>query len=76
MAAVKENVVVILTIGKNGNVILDAPFLVMGDRGDRSGFYDTEPDVIAQFFPDEEQARFQAEWTDAGWKLGKRLTDA
>ena len=50
--------------------------LAQAGRADRSGVYEKEPEVIAQFLPGEEQARFEAEWTDEGWKFGKRVTDA
>jgi hypothetical protein len=72
-----EIVVVSLAIdAKTGAILPDAPFLVKASRTDRSGVYDQEPEVIAQFLPGEAQARFEAEWTDGAWKFGKRVTDA
>jgi hypothetical protein len=50
--------------------------MVQASRADRSGVYDREPEVIAQFAPGEKYARFEAEWTDEGWKFGKRVADA
>jgi hypothetical protein len=71
----KEIVIVCLATDQKTETLLpDAPFLVKAGRG--NGVYDQEPDVMAQFLPGEEQARFEAEWTDEGWKFGKRVNDA
>ena len=56
-------------------LVPDAPFLVKAGRADRSGVYENEPDVIAQFLPGERQVRFEAESTEGEWKFGKRVTD-
>jgi hypothetical protein len=73
----KEIVAITLAVeAKTGTLVPNAPFLVKASRADRSGVYDKEPAVIAQFHPGERQARFEAEWMDDGWKFGKRVTDA
>jgi hypothetical protein len=61
---------------KTGELIREAPSLVKASRAERSGVYEKEPEVIAQILPGERQVRFEAEWTDEGWKFGKRVADA
>ena len=53
-----------------------APFVVSAPPPHRRSVYEDEPEVIAQFLPGERQARFEAEWTEHGWKFGKRVVDA
>ena len=73
----KEIVIVCLAIdAETGVAIQDAPFLVKASRADRSGIYEREPAVVAQLLPNEEYARFEAEWTDDRWKFGRRVADA
>jgi hypothetical protein len=57
-------------------VLPNAPFLAKASRPDRSGVYQKMPEVIAKFLPSEEQAQFEAELTDEGWKFGKRVADS
>lgn len=53
-----------------------APFVVSPPPPHQRGIYEKEPEVIAQFLQGESQARFEAEWTEEGWKFGKRVADA
>ena len=78
VAPVKEVVIFCLAIdAETGAILPDAPpLLVKASRADRSGVCEKEPKVIAQFHPGEEQARFEAEWTDAGWRFGRSVADA
>jgi hypothetical protein len=58
-----------------GELTPTAPFLVTYERlPERSGLYYDEPDVIAQMAAGERQAQFEADWTDDGWVLGKRVS--
>lgn len=59
-----------------GAIPPDEPFMLKASRPDCCGLYGREPDVIAQFGPGEAWAQFEADWTDEGWKLGRRVTDA
>jgi hypothetical protein len=70
----KEIVIVCLaTDARTGALVPDAPFLVKASCADRSGVYEEEPHVIAQFHPGERQARFEAEWTEGEWKNRARV---
>jgi hypothetical protein len=47
----KEIVIVCLATDARGFIIPDAPFLVKASGADRSGVYEKELEVIAQFAP-------------------------
>jgi hypothetical protein len=73
----KEIVLVTLALDtETGAIDPTAPFVVSAPPLHRRAVYENEPEVIAQFLPGERQARFEAEWTDDGWKFGKRAVDA
>jgi hypothetical protein len=74
----KEIVVVRLAIdAETGAIDPTAPFVVIPQQQPHRGrIYEKEPGVIEQFLPGERQARFEAEWTENGWKFGKRVADA
>ena len=80
MAVVMKEIVIVslATDPRTETIIPDAPFLVTAGRADRSGIYEKEPDVIAQFVAGERHARFEAEWSgeEGEWKFGKRIDDA
>lgn len=72
-------VIVLVTLATDsatGEINPAMPFLVNPPPPHPPAVYEDEPDVIAQFLPGEEKARFEAEWIDDGWKFGKRVTDA
>jgi hypothetical protein len=76
-AMMKEIVTVCLAIDAWTDAILpDEPFMVKASSANRSGLYERELDVVAQFRPGEAHARFEAEWTEEGWKFGRRIADA
>jgi hypothetical protein len=73
----KEIVVVCLAAdAKTGALIPDALFWSKPVAPIAAASMRKSQKVIAQFLPGERQARFEAEWTEAGWKFGKRVTDA
>jgi hypothetical protein len=81
----KSIVLVSLAIDpKTGQTDATAPFMVraleprnpLSKHPARNGIYEDEPAVIEQLLPGESKARFEAEWTDEGWRFGKRLPDA
>jgi len=74
---VKEIVLVTLAVdAETGAIDPTAPFVVSAPPPHRRSVYENEPEAIAQFLRGECQARFEAEWTDDGWKFGKRVVDA
>lgn len=68
-------VVALATNATTGAIDSSAPFLVMAKDLRRDGVYHDEAEVIAQFLPGESKARFYAEWTENGWKFGRRVLD-
>jgi hypothetical protein len=61
---------------KTGKADPTAPFFVRSREEKRCGFYSDEPAVIERMLPGESAAWFEAEWTETGWKFGKRIPDA
>ena len=59
-----------------GNVNRDAFFVVLAEEKERDGLYFNEPDVTAQFAPDEDAAKFEAAWNGEEWQFGRRVRDA
>jgi hypothetical protein len=53
----------------------DAPFMVCGFANQHPGFYEKEPEVLAQIGPDEQTAYFMAHWDGKEWRFGPRITD-
>ena len=52
-------------------------FVVLAEEKERDGLYFNEPDVIAQFAPDEDAAKFEATWDGEEWQqFGRRVQDA
>jgi hypothetical protein len=67
--------VVLVCLGRKpdiGEPDRGAPFMVKAQNPHRGGLYYDEPAVIAQMVPGEREARFEAEWDGAQWRLGKR----
>ena len=77
----KEIVLVTLAIDTGtGEIDPTAPFMVNSRRRGtlyNRPYYD-EPQDIAQFWPGEERARFEAEWNaeTENWIFSKRVDDA
>jgi len=55
---------------------LNAPFLVQASEPMRSGIYEEEPDVLLQMQFDQKIAKFEAEWVEGRWNIGRRLLDS
>jgi hypothetical protein len=66
----------VATDARGGAIIPDAPFPVKASRQDRSGGYEKEPEVMSNSRPARSRRDLRAEWTDEGWKFGKRVADA
>ena len=72
----KSLVTIVLPCDRKGLMDPNGPFLVLASEPGRTGCYEDEPDVIAQFYEDEAEAKFEAEWIDGEWKIGKRILDS
>jgi len=55
---------------------LDAPFLVQASEPMRSGIYEDEPGVLLQMQFAQKIGKFEAEWVEGRWNIGRRLLDA
>jgi hypothetical protein len=57
-------------------VIREGPVFVHAPQPGRSGVYEGEPKVIAQFNQGERKAKFEAEWVNEQWVIGRRFLDS
>ncbi len=57
-------------------IVRDGLVFVLAPQPGRSGVYEDELETIAQFYADETVAKFEANWIDEHWVIGKRLLDS